>query len=407
MHKVIIIGGGPAGLMAAISASKLNKKVILIEKNEKLGKKLYITGKGRCNLTNDVDAFEFLENVVSNKKFLYSAINFLPPEKTMSFFEESGLQLKTERGKRVFPLSNKASDVTKTLENTCKKLGVEILLNTKVERIYTENGEVKGVVLTDKSTILGDSVIIATGGISYPLTGSTGDGYKFAKKLGHNITELKPALVGIELEGEFFKKLQGLSLKNVSLNCESNNKNVFSEVGEMLFTHFGVSGPLVLTLSSLINRVNKENLDIYLDLKPGLDYNTLENKFIREFAQNSLKTIANYLRSVLPSSLINEVLIRACIKQDRKLCDIKVEQRNNLINVLKRFEIKFNKLRSIEEAIVTSGGVNVKEINPKTMESKLIKGLYFAGEVIDVDAFTGGFNIQIAFSTGFLAGYNA
>ena len=407
MHKVIIIGGGPAGLMAAISASKLNKKVILIEKNEKLGKKLYITGKGRCNLTNDVDAFEFLENVVSNKKFLYSAINFLPPEKTMSFFEESGLQLKTERGKRVFPLSNKASDVTKTLENACKKLGVEILLNTKVERIYTENGEVKGVVLTDKSTILGDSVIIATGGISYPLTGSTGDGYKFAKKLGHNITELKPALVGIELEGEFFKQLQGLSLKNVSLNCESNDKNVFSEVGEMLFTHFGVSGPLVLTLSSLINKVNKENLDIYLDLKPGLDYNTLENKFIREFAQNSLKTIANYLRSVLPSSLINEVLIRACIKQDRKLCDIKVEQRNNLINVLKRFEIKIKKLRSIEEAIVTSGGVNVKEINPKTMESKLIKGLYFAGEVIDVDAFTGGFNIQIAFSTGFLAGYNA
>lgn len=407
MNKVIVIGGGAAGLAAAYSASKNGKDVVLLEKNDKLGKKIYITGKGRCNLTNDVNETEFLENVVSNSKFLFSAIYALSPQKTIDFFERNGMPIRIERGKRVFPYSNKASDVTRTLEKVCISAGVDIRLNTEVKSILTENGKTLGVLLKNGKKVFADSVIIATGGISYPLTGSTGDGYLMTKQLGHKIVDLKPALVGLELDGVFYKDLQGLSLKNVRLTATYDNKKIFDEIGEMIFTHFGVSGPLVLSVSSLINRLNLIKVGLSVDLKPGLDYNLLEKKFIREFSENSSKTAANYLRGVLPHSLIEQVLFRAKISKEKKLSSISVEERKRLINVLKNFELKIKKLRPIEEAIVTAGGVCVKEINPKTMESKIISGLFFAGEVIDVDAFTGGFNIQIAFSTGYLAGLNS
>jgi predicted Rossmann fold flavoprotein len=408
MKKVVVIGGGPAGMMAAIFAAKENNQVFLIEKNEKLGKKLYITGKGRCNLTNDCTPQEFLENVVSNPKFLYGAINVFPPEKTMSFFEENGLILKTERGKRVFPFSDKSSDVLRCLEKVNKQLGVNVLLNTCVKEIVSENGVIVGVK-TDKEFIECNSVIVCTGGLSYSSTGSTGDGYSFAKEFNHTIIQPKQSLVGIELKGDFYKSLMGLSLKNVSFRIENkdNGKIIFSEQGEMLFTHFGVSGPIVLTASCLINRLNLENLTAYIDFKPALEYNTLDNRLLREFEENNTKSIAAVMRSLLPQSLIEEVLLRAQIGKTRKCSEIKQEQRANLIKTLKNFELKPKKLRPIEEAIVTAGGVSTKEINPKTMESKYIKGLFFAGEVIDVDAFTGGFNIQIALSTGYLAGKNA
>lgn len=407
MHTVIVIGGGPAGLMAAISASKLNKNVILLEKNEKLGKKLYITGKGRCNLSNDVDVNEFLENVVSNKKFLFGAMHSFSSSDTIDFFENNGMPIKIERGKRIFPASDKASDVTKTLEKVCLKNGVDIRLNQMVKSIKVDNSTVLGVFLENGEYISANSIILATGGVSYPLTGSDGEGHKISKKLGHSITELKPALVGIELNGDFYKNVQGLALKNVKLIANYNGKKIFDELGETLFTHFGISGPLVLSVSSLINRLDLKNLDFYLDLKPALDYNTLDQKFIKEFRENSLKTISVYLKSVLPHSLVDEVIIRAKINKDKKLSNLTAVDRDNLIKTLKRFELNIKKLRPIEEAIVTSGGINVKEINPKTMESKLISGLFFAGEIIDIDAFTGGFNIQIAFSTGHLAGLNA
>ena len=408
MKKVVVIGGGPAGMMAAIFAAKENYQVFLIEKNEKLGKKLYITGKGRCNLTNDCTPQEFLENVVSNPKFLYGAINVFPPEKTMSFFEENGLILKTERGKRVFPFSDKSSDVLRCLEKVNKQLGVNVLLNTCDKEIVSENGVVVGVK-TDKEFIECNSVIVCTGGLSYSSTGSTGDGYSFAKEFNHTIIQPKQSLVGIELKGDFYKSLMGLSLKNVSFRIENkdNGKIIFSEQGEMLFTHFGVSGPIVLTASCLINRLNLENLTAYIDFKPALEYNTLDNRLLREFEENNTKSISVVMRSLLPQSLIEEVLLRAQIGKARKCSEIRQEQRANLIKTLKNFELKLKKLRPIEEAIVTAGGVSTKEINPKTMESKFIKGLFFAGEVIDVDAFTGGFNIQIALSTGYLAGKNS
>lgn len=407
MHTVIVIGGGPAGLMAAISASKLNKNVILLEKNEKLGKKLYITGKGRCNLSNDVDVNEFLENVVSNKKFLFGAMHSFSSSDTINFFENNGMPIKIERGKRIFPASDKASDVTKTLEKICLKNGVDIRLNQKVKSIKVDNSTVIGVYLENGDYISANSIILATGGVSYPLTGSDGEGHKISKKLGHSITELKPALVGIELNENFYKAVQGLALKNVKLIANYNGKKIFDELGETLFTHFGISGPLVLSVSSLINRLDLKNLDFYLDLKPALDYNTLDQKFIKEFSENSLKTVSVYLKSVLPHSLVDEVIFRAKINKEKKLSNLTTVDRDNLIKTLKRFELSIAKLRPIEEAIVTSGGINVKEINPKTMESKLISGLFFAGEIIDIDAFTGGFNIQIAFSTGHLAGLNA
>jgi len=409
MHKVLIIGGGAAGLMAAYSCAKNGNSAIIIEKNEKLGKKIYITGKGRCNLTNDIPANEFLTNVVSNPKFLIGAINRFSPKNTIDLFEKLGLSLTVERGNRVFPSSNKASDVTKTLEKAIRNLGVEVMLNTTVNSIVLT--EIDGVttvkgVKTDNEFIEGDSVIVCTGGVSYPLTGSTGDGYKFAKSVGHNIVEVKPALCGICLKGNDYSLMQGLTLKNVSFSIKNNQKIIYKDFGELLFTHFGISGPVVLSASSVINRLDFNNLSVHIDLKPALDEETLHNRLLREFKENYLKDLENVMRALLPKSLINVVLSRAQVKRSKKCCEITKEERSRLVSTLKNLDFKIKELRPIEESIVTAGGVNVKDVNPKTMESKLVKGLYFAGEVLDVDAYTGGFNLQIAFSTGYCAGQN-
>ena len=401
--KTIVVGGGASGLMSAYASASKGNKVILLEKNEKLGKKIYITGKGRCNLTNNVSVNDFMNNVVSNPKFLYSALNNFSPEKTYEFFEYNGLKLKVERGNRVFPQSDKASDVTKCLEKVLLANNVDFRLGVEVKEILVKNGKVFGVK-TDKSTIVCDNVIIATGGVSYPLTGSTGDGLRFASTLGHNITDLKPALVGLDLVWEDYKDLQGLSLKNVNLTVKNGNKTIYSDFGEMLFTHFGISGPIVLSCSSVINRQNLSDLKLYIDLKPALSVELLDQRLVRELSLCPTKSIYNVMPSLLPKSMIDLILTRAELNGRKKCSEITKVERQALINVLKNLEFSIKTLRPIEEAIVTSGGVSVKEINPKTMESKLIKGLFFAGEVLDVDAFTGGFNLQIAFSTGYLAG---
>lgn len=406
MGKVVVIGGGPAGLFSALTSASLNNQVYLFEKNEKLGKKLYITGKGRCNLTNDTDVDGFLANVCTNSKFLYGAINSMPSEKVMSFFEENGLSLKVERGKRVFPASDKASDVIKTLEKACNKAGVIVKLNSKVDKILVSDKKVVGVLLNGEE-FSADSVIICTGGISYPLTGSTGDGYEFAKEFGHTVVDLKPALVGIELKGDFYKNLQGLSLKNVTFSAYSGQKKIYSEFGEMLFTHYGISGPIVLSCSSLINKLDLINLSFSIDFKPALDDETLNLRLIREFQSFSTKNLSNAMMTLLPKNLVPVLLAKASVSSSKKCSDITIEERKRIIFSLKNFTMKPRSLRPIDEAIVTSGGVSTTEINPKTMESKLIKNLFFAGEVIDVDCFTGGFNIQTAFSTGYLAGKNA
>ncbi len=406
MHRVVIIGGGASGMMAAYSSAISNNKVILIEKNEKLGKKIYITGKGRCNLTCSLDKNDFFSNVVTNPKFLFSAINTFSSHDLINFFEENGLPLKEERGNRIFPRSDKASDVTKTLEKVLVKLGVDIKLNTEVKQIIEDENKVK-CIITDKEKIFCDSVIVCTGGISYPLTGSTGDGYIFAKQFGHSIIQTKPALVGIELKGCEFASLQGLSLKNVKLTAKLNDKNLYSDFGEMLFTHFGISGPIVLSCSSVINKYPLSNIVISIDLKPALTEEILHNRLLREFKENKTKNISNAMRSLLPKSLIETVLSSAKISVNKNCSEITIDERNRLVKTLKSLTFYVKKLRPIEEAIITSGGISVKEINPKTMESKIIKGLFFAGEVVDVDAFTGGFNLQIAFSTGYLAGINS
>ena len=403
--KVAIIGGGASGLVAAYFSALKNNEVVIFEKNEKLGKKIYITGKGRCNLTNDVEPNEFLENVVTNKKFLLSAVYKFSPSRTMEFFEKLGLSLKVERGNRVFPQSDKASDVTKTLENACKCLGVKIMLNSNVENIINDGGKFNIIVNSKKHCF--DSVIICTGGRSYPLTGSTGDGYMFAKKLKHSIVATKPSLVGIETKDTFLNELQGLSLKNVKLTLKCKEKTIFSDFGEMIFTHFGVSGPIVLSCSCHLNKLNVKDCSLSIDLKPALTKETLDLRLLREFSENGGKKLSNVIRGLLTSSLVFVVLKKAGIYVDKNVSQVTVEDRNKIINVLKNFSLNIKSLRPIEEAIITSGGVSVKEVNPSTMESKLVKNLYFAGEILDVDAYTGGFNLQIAFSTAFLAGNNA
>ncbi len=406
MKTVIVIGGGASGMMAALCSAKLNNKVILLEKNEKLGKKIYITGKGRCNLTNDTLPENFFKNVVTNPKFLFSSIYSFTPSDTMNFFNDIGLSLTVERGNRVFPSSNKASDVTKYLEKELVKHGVDIRLNTTVLNVKVADGVVTGVE-TDKGELFCDSLIVATGGVSYPSTGSTGDGYEFAKKTGHQIVSPKPSLVGIELFGSDFLALQGLSLKNVSLSVKVDNKQIFNDFGEMLFTHYGMSGPIVLSSSCFLNKVSLNDCFIEIDLKPALSDEVLGARLIREFTENRNKNVGVAVRSLVPLSLVELILVRANISKSKKCAEVTKEERNNLIKTLKKLSFKVKKLRPIEEAVVTSGGVSVKNVNPATMESKIVKGLYFCGEVIDVDAFTGGFNLQIAFSTGFLAGNNA
>lgn len=401
--KVAVIGGGASGLMAAYAAANNGHDVTVYEKNEKCGKKIYITGKGRCNLTNAVSPQQFLTNVVNNAKFLTGAVYSFPPERTVEFFENGGLKLKTERGNRVFPVSDKASDVTACLQKYCKNAGVKFNFNSLVQEIEVLNSTVSGIIVNNDKHYY-EKVIVCTGGLSYPATGSTGDGYKFAQSCGHKIKEVKPALCGINLKGKFFEKLQGLTLKNVNLTAYYGDKKIYSSFGEMLFTHFGVSGPLVLSLSSLINRLDLNKIRLSIDFKPALDEKTLDARLVREFSQNLNKSVSNALKTLLPSSLIEEVLTRSSVDGYKKCNSVNKSERLTLLTTLKNFDMLISSLRGFDEAIVTSGGVCIDEINPKTMESKLVKGLYFCGEVLDVDALTGGFNLQIAFSTGFAAG---
>lgn len=397
----IVIGGGPAGMMAAYQEKFYGNDVILLEKNEKLGKKLYITGKGRCNLTNNCELEDFFNNVRRNSKFLYSSLHGFTPSDTISFFNNLGLELKTERGNRVFPSSDKSSDVIKCLKNALDDIGVEVHLNEKCLSITKDESF---VVVTDLSSYVADKVIIATGGLSYPSTGSTGDGYIFARSFNHTITKLYPSLTGLNLYGDEFESLSGLSLKNVTLKCIVDNREIYSDLGEMLFTHFGVSGPLVLSLSTLICDKKLDNAFISIDFKPALSKEKLNDRLLREFDTYRNKDIANCMTTLLPKSLISFVLSRSGISPNTKCNSITSEERASLISVLKEYRYKIKSTRGFDEAIITRGGVSVDEINPKTMESKLVPGLYFAGEIIDVDAETGGFNIQIALSTGFASG---
>lgn len=394
--KIAIIGAGPSGMMCAIAASK-NHEVDLYEQNEKLGKKLFISGKGRCNLTNNTDEESFLENVVTNKNFLYSSIYTLSPLMTINMFESFGLKTKTERGNRVFPNSDKSSDVIKTYEKILKKNKVNIFLNCKVKSII----KVDGKFIINRESFY-DKVVIATGGISYPLTGSTGDGYKFAKNFGHSVKKLKPALIGIILKNDF--NLAGLTLKNIKIKAKVNKKKEFDEFGELLFTHKGISGPTVLSLSSKINKYSDVKLAI--DLKPALNFEKLDARVLRDFDEFKNKNINNALVKLLPKDLIFYVLKQAEIPPDKKINQITKEERDKLIKSIKEFQLIFSEFDSIDRAIVTSGGIDVKEIDPSTFESKLVKNLYFIGEIIDVDALTGGYNIQIANSTGYTCGIN-
>ena len=398
-------------MMAACVAAENGNDVILVEKNEKLGKKIYITGKGRCNLTNDLPPAEFLQNVVHGGKFLYGAAYSFSPQSCMDFFSARGLALKTERGGRVFPLSDHASDVTKTLEKACKNAGVTVLLNeTAVELIAVNEETEKGTlpritaVKTDKREIGCDTAIICTGGLSYPSTGSTGDGYKFAEKFGLKLIPPRPALCGINLKGDFYKEAQGLSLKNVALSAYAGGKKIYDEFGEMLFTHFGISGPIALSLSSLINRTDFRQVRLFLDFKPALDEETLDRRLLRLFDEQKNKTLRGAAADLLPQKMIGAVLKQANIPQEKRCNSVTKEERARLLKALKAFEMQPLSLRDFSEAIVTSGGVDVSEINPKTMDVKKVGGLKMCGETLDLDAFTGGFNLQIAFSTGFLAG---
>jgi predicted Rossmann fold flavoprotein len=423
MKKVLVIGGGPAGLMAACTAAKNGHDVTLIEKNEKLGKKIYITGKGRCNFTNDCSVEDFMLNIVRGRKFLTGTLYAFPPEKTINFFQNYGLTVKIERGNRAFPMSDHASDVTKTLEKACKNAGVKVKLNEKVLKISTTTSDIiptsditygtssniiptsgEVVVLTDKATYYCDEIIVATGGVSYPSTGSTGDGYVFARENGLKVTDIKPGLCGINLSGNFFKDLQGLTLKNVRFTIKNQEKLLYEEFGEMLFTHFGISGPIVLSASSLINRLPLERLTACIDLKPALDMQTLDKRVLRDFEKYKNKQICNALVELLPQKLITAVLRVAGISSIKSVNVLTKEERGRLLSTIKAFPLKMRTLRGIEEAIVTSGGVDLSEINPKTMQSKKVPNIRFCGEVLDLDAFTGGFNMQIAFATGYAAG---
>lgn len=401
MKNIIVIGGGAAGMMAAGIASERNN-VMLIEKNEKLGKKLFITGKGRCNITNACDIEELFENVVSNKSFMYSAFYSFSNNETVRFFNDLGLSTKIERGNRVFPLSDKSSDVIKTFEKFLKAGNVNIMYNTPVKDIVINGNRVIGVLLEDNRVMNCDGVIIATGGLSYPQTGSTGDGYKWAEKAGHNIVSQKSALVPLISNDYFIKELQGLSLKNVTATLYRNNKKIMTLMGEMLFTHFGISGPIIISLSSIMD--NKGKYVIEVNLKPALDYTTLDNRILRDFEKYNNKDIINSLDDLLPKKLIPIIIKNSEVDNHKKVNQITKEERSRLINSIQNLKINIDGKRSIREGIITSGGIDVKEIDPSTMESKKINGLFFAGEIIDVDALTGGFNLQIAFSTGYLAG---
>lgn len=409
MSNVIIIGGGAAGMMAAITAARNNNKVTLIEKNEKLGKKLFITGKGRCNFTNAGDEEDIFNSIVTNKKFMYSSLRGFSNYDCMGFFDELGLKFKIERGNRVFPESDHSSDVIGALSRQMKKLGVNVLLNTQVVVVNEENGEFAGVVVKDASgqkEIKGDACVIATGGNSYSSTGSTGDGYRFAKSLGHSVTSILPALVPLNVREEWEELLMGLSLKNIEVAFYDGDRKVFTDFGEMLFTHFGISGPVVLSASSYIGKYQGKELKFMIDLKPALNKDQLDHRVLKDFNKALNKDFVNSLDNLLPKKLIPVIVELSGIPEHKKVNEITKKERETLVSLLKRLELTITGVRGFKEAIITQGGVNVKEIDPGTMESKKVKGLYFAGEVLDLDAVTGGFNLQIAWSTGYLAGMN-
>lgn len=417
MSKVIVVGGGAAGMMAAISAAGQGHRVLLLEQNEKLGKKLFITGKGRCNVTNACEIEKLFENVVSNPKFLYSAFNTFDNRQMMEFLEKAGCPLKIERGERVFPVSDHSSDIIAALQRMLRKNNVEVRLHTKADVLLLdaesaqseENGKkaVRGVILADGKRENADAVILATGGLSYPSTGAIGDGYRMAQSLGHTVKEPKPALVPFETLEKWCVDLQGLSLKNVGLRMFDDKKTVYQDFGEMLFTHFGVSGPLILSASSFYGKCKKKDkVTLELDLKPALSEEQLDKRILRDFEDNSNKQFKNVVGSLFPAKLTPVMIMLSGISPEKKIHEITKEERKKFLYHIKHLTLHITGVRDFTEAIITQGGISVKEVNPSTMESKMIKGLFFAGEVLDLDALTGGFNLQIAWSTGYLAGKN-
>ena len=417
--KVLVIGGGPAGMMAAITAAEQGNNVIILEKMDSLGKKLLITGKGRCNITNSADMEEFMKNIPENSKFLFSAFNQYSNQDIINFLNKQGVATKVERGDRVFPVSDKAIDVLNAFMRKLKELNVQIKTNFEILKILTEAGIVTGVEGENKGKkerILADKVILATGGKSYPITGSTGDGYRLAKEVGHTVTNIKPSLVPLTCSNKsklLCQGMQGLSLRNVAIKIKCEEKTIYEDFGEMLFTHYGLSGPIILSSSAILIRYkNIENLlkenkiKISIDLKPALDEEKLDNRILRDFEELKNKQFKNSLEKLLPRKMIEPIIKLTGINSKKRINEITKEERKKLVKTLKSLELTISGFRNIEEAIITSGGVSIKEINPKTMESKIIKGLHFAGEVMDLDAFTGGFNLQIAWSTGYASGKN-
>ena len=413
MANVIVIGGGPAGMMAAITAAEYGNNVTIIEKNSDFGKKLLITGKGRCNITSSLYMSEFIKNTPGNGQFLYSAFQNYTNTDIIDFLKRQGLEVKEERGNRIFPVTDKSIDVLNCFKSKINELKIKKLFNTRVQKILVQNGEVLGV-RTDKEIIQTDKIILATGGKSYPLTGSTGDGYLIAKNIGHKVTEIRPSLVPLVIyEKNECKEMQGLSLRNVGIKIidESKNKLIYEDFGEMIFTHFGISGPTILSGSAHLVRYKKiddlmkeQKIKLQIDLKPALTEEQLDERILRDFKEFKNKQFKHALDKLLPQKMIPIVIEKTKINEEKRVNEITKEERRNLVKVLKKFELTIKDFRPVEEAIITSGGINIKEINPKTMESKLVKGLYFAGEIIDVDSYTGGFNLQIAYSTGYTAG---
>ena len=406
MSRVVIVGGGAAGMMAAIAAASSGHEVQIYEKNEKLGKKVYITGKGRCNVTNACDMDTLLANVVTNSKFLYSSFHGFNNYDCMELLESSGCPLKTERGNRVFPVSDKSSDVIRALSGRLQELGVEIHYHEEVKSVIEEQGRCRGIVLKKGGRrVEADAVIVATGGLSYPATGSTGDGFQFAKAVGHTVTDTSPALVPFLAAESDVKELQGLSLKNIEASVKKDGRVIYREFGEMLFTHFGVSGPVLLSASSYaVKELKKGPLTLSIDLKPALSEEQLDARILRDFEEFMNKQFKNALVHLYPSKLVPVMIRRSGISPEKKVNEITAAERRRLVTLTKAFEVTLTGLRGYQEAIITQGGVSVKEINPSTMESKVLPGLYFAGEVLDLDAVTGGFNLQIAWSTGWAAG---
>ncbi len=413
MKHIVVIGGGAAGMMAAITAAKQGARVTLLEKNEKTGKKIYITGKGRCNLTNACESEKFFDHIISNGKFMYSAFYQMDNQAVVRFFEEAGCKCKEERGERVFPVTDHSSDVIAALNRQMAKEKIKVMLRTGAKSLTTESDEennkkVTGVVLEDGTKVHADAVIVATGGKSYEATGSTGDGYRFAEEAGHTIKEVKPALVPLTVQENWCTQMQGLSLKNVSVVLSSGKKKIYEGFGEMLFTHFGVSGPLILSASSYyVKKYLGTPVTLSIDLKPALTKEQLDKRLLKDFEENKNKQFKNSLDGLLPSKMIPVIVMLSGISPEKRINEITREERSGLVDLLKNLTMTVNGVRGFQEAIVTQGGVHVKEVNPSTMESKLVKDLYFAGEVLDLDAVTGGFNLQIAWSTGYLAGSSA